>query len=96
MFASISVKFLGPTKHRPARLKATCQAGSITVSYSHKGVEREVKEVARALIQKVGWNDGRAVEWHGGASPDGKGWVFVCCEGGPDSATSVTFPKEKP
>lgn len=87
MFASISVRFLGQTNYRPARFKATCQAGSITVPYSHDGMEKDVKEVARALIQKVGWTENG--EWHGGASPDGNGWVFVCCEGGKNSATRV-------
>lgn len=33
--AIIKTKFIGPTNYRGARIKATCQAGSITIPYSY-------------------------------------------------------------
>lgn len=32
---AIQTKFLGPTNHKPARIKATCDAGTVTVSWDY-------------------------------------------------------------
>lgn len=79
MRQAIVTKYLGPTNHRGSRVKATAQAGSITVSWDHAlSVEDNHKAAARALVTRWGW-DG---DWHGGATPDGGGYVFVRhCEG---------------
>lgn len=33
---AIKVQYLGPTNHRGARLKASCERGSITIPYPHE------------------------------------------------------------
>lgn len=76
MRQAITTKFLGPTNARGSRVKASCDAGSITVSWEYAlNSEDNHKAAARALIAKLGWDDGRG-EWFGG-SDSGAGYVFV-------------------
>lgn len=77
---AITTKFLGPTNFRGSRVKATCQAGSLTVSWDH-ALDSEANHdvAARMLAEKLGWvapHYGRLV---GGGLPDGRGncYVFV-------------------
>jgi hypothetical protein len=45
MRQAIVTKFLGPTDHRGSRIKATAEAGSITVSWDHGlGVEENLED----------------------------------------------------
>lgn len=70
MHQAITTKFLGPTNFRGARVKATCQAASITLNWDHAlNHEQNHNAAARALALKLGWR-GR---WVGGALPDGCG-----------------------
>lgn len=74
---AIVTKYLGPTNTRPARVKATAQAGSVTVSWDHAfSVDGNHGTAARALCTKFGWR-GRLC---GGGMPDGTGNCYVFCE----------------
>jgi hypothetical protein len=75
---AIVTKFLGPTNHRGARIKAKCQAGAITVPYDH-AVHEPHDVAAIALRAKLGWDDGRFSKMARGSLPDGTGncYVFV-------------------
>lgn len=74
---AITVKFIGPTNHRGARLKATAAAGTITVGYPY-GVSNATRFAADALCEKLGgpragWDSSRLID---GTLPDGSS-VFV-------------------
>lgn len=71
---AITTKYIGPTNFKGARVKASSQAGSVTVSWDHAlNVDENHAAAARALASKWGW----AGKWLGGALPDGKGNVYV-------------------
>jgi hypothetical protein len=73
-FQAIVTKYLGPTNVRGARIKATADAGSITLSWDHAlNPERNHRAAAMALAEKYGWQ-GRFV---GGGMPDNTGNVYV-------------------
>lgn len=70
---AITVKFLDPTDTKPARYKASCEAGSLTLSTDYGlDPDRNALRVAHALASKLEWT-GR---YHQGGTKDG--WVFVC------------------
>lgn len=53
----IKTKYLGPTNFRGSRVKASCEAGSITLSWSHE-LSTELNHV-RAIVElhrKLGWD----------------------------------------
>lgn len=72
---AIQTTFLGPTNHRGARIKATANAGSVTIRYPHELNSLDAHDkAALALIAKWGWW-GR---WARGGHPRGHGgWVYV-------------------
>jgi len=62
---AITVRYLGPTNTRGARLKASDRDGSsITVSYDH-GLNRDelYDSAALALCAKMGWTGNLARGW---------------------------------
>ncbi len=69
---AIVTKYLGPTNFRGSRVKATCEAGSITVPWNH-GLNTGCNhaEACDALLAKLGWTG----EFMG--SSVGTGFVFV-------------------
>jgi hypothetical protein len=77
---AITTKFLGPTNNRGSRVKATCEAGSVTVGWDYgagngtglSDVEANHDRAALALIRKMGW-DG---SWVRGGMRNGN--VYVC------------------
>jgi hypothetical protein len=79
---AISTKYHGPTNHRGARIKASCEAGSLTVGYDYSlGSEANHIRAIRALIAKLGWfhdasRGDRYGAWHVGGL--GHGYVAVC------------------
>lgn len=76
---AIHTKYLGPTNNRPSRIKASCDAGSITVSWNHSfDVHGNHEAAALTLAKKLGWDeyDGR---WVGGGLPGNMGYAFVLC-----------------
>lgn len=50
---TITTKKLAATNHRPARIKATSENHTVTISYSFSGTEH--REAAVALAEKLGW-----------------------------------------
>lgn len=75
MRQAIITRYLGPTNYRGARVKASCEAGSITVAWNYDFVTSENhRAAAKALIEKLGW----VGHWAGGGLEDG--YVFVDVE----------------
>jgi hypothetical protein len=73
MYQAIQTKFLGPTNFRGARVKATADAGSITLSWDYGlGVEGNHRAAAVALANHYGW----PTDMVGGGLPGG-GYAFV-------------------
>lgn len=71
---AITTKFLSATNHKGARVKATCQAGSLTVSWDHAlNMDENYDAAARALATKLGW----AGEWARGWLPARVGCCYV-------------------
>lgn len=73
---AIGTRYFGPSNVRGSRIKARCEAGSLTLSWdSALGVVENHAKVARALANKLDWSKhGRMI---GGGSPDGRGYVFT-------------------
>ena len=58
MYQAIETKYLGPTDHRGSRVRAKCQAGSVTLSWDHAlDTVANHAAAARALIRKLGWDN---------------------------------------
>jgi hypothetical protein len=73
MRQAIVTRFRGPTNHRGARIRALCDAGSITVSWDYSlGVAENHLAAAKALARKLGWPE----DVEGGSLP-GAGYAFV-------------------
>ena len=54
---AITTKYIGPTNSRGARVKATCDAGTITISWDHAlNTEGNHDAAALALVRKLGWD----------------------------------------
>jgi len=71
---AIETKYLGPTNFRGSRVKATTQAGNVTIGWDDSlEIDENHDKAARALASKYGWK-GRLV---GGGSPSGQGNVYV-------------------
>lgn len=79
---AISTRFFGPTNHRGARVVAKCQARRLAVSWDYAlGVQGNHDAACKALVQLMGWaHDGTNGygPWHGGGTPDGSGYTYVC------------------
>ena len=55
---AITTKYLAPTESKGARLKAECEAKSITVPYDHSlNTEENRAAAARSLSDSLGWSD---------------------------------------
>ena len=77
MFQAITTKFIGPTNHQGARVKAYSQAGSVIVPWDHAlNITGNHHAAMLALVRHWGWEG----DWRGGALPNGKGYAFVCVE----------------
>ncbi len=79
---AIETKELGLDRHNNQRLKASAQAGSVTVVWDDRyDPEENHARAAATLMTKLGWNQpkyyGRLV---GGANAKGDGYVFVFCK----------------
>lgn len=71
---AIQTKYISPTNHRGARIKATAAAGSITISYPYELSGQAChRAAAEALRDKFGWDHGPLV---GGQLSNGD-YVFV-------------------
>lgn len=77
MRQAIITKYMGPTNFRGSRVKATAEAGSITIDWNDAlNVGGNHLEAAKALQAKFGWTD----DLTGGSYK--KGYVFVQIERG--------------
>lgn len=78
---AILTRYLGPTNFRGSRVKAWCQAGSVTLSWNDAlDVNANHDAAAIALRAKLGWDhDSYGFMVHG-ALPDNTGncYVFTC------------------
>lgn len=53
---AIRTRYLGPTNYRGSRIKASAQAGSVTVSYDYAlNIDGNHKAAAQALVDKLDW-----------------------------------------
>lgn len=74
MRQAIVTKFLGPTNHRGARVKAMASAGSVVVSWDYaEGIDANHARAAKALADKFGWGG----SWAGGGMPGGNGNAYL-------------------
>ena len=74
---AITTKYLAPTNSRGARIKATAEAGSVTVPYDHAlNAFDNHHAAAVALANKFGWMDDEDRAYAMGALPDG-GYVLA-------------------
>jgi hypothetical protein len=65
---AIVTKYIGPTSHRGARIKATASAGSITIPYDHsQNHDEPFRIAARAFCDKFNWE----FDHVSGGLPDG-------------------------
>jgi hypothetical protein len=72
---AIVTKFIAPSSIKGSRIKATCQAGSITLPWDHaQGPRGNHTAAALALATRYGWNYG---EWISAELPDSS-LVWVC------------------
>ena len=77
---AIITKYIGATNYRPSRIKATCEAGSVTIAYPYEDEEEESHaQAARALVDKLGWTEanGYPAMVCGGLPQSIGGYVFV-------------------
>lgn len=70
---AITTKYLGPTNTKGSRIKASCEAGSITVHYDHEFSATENHDSAcKALLSKLEWSG----HYIGGRYSNG--YIYVC------------------
>lgn len=79
---AIVTKWLSPSHTKGSRIKASAEAGSLTIPWDYSlNVEDNHASAAMALVRKLGWipeNGHYESHWHGGAIPTHKnGYVFV-------------------
>jgi hypothetical protein len=74
---AIVTKFLGPTNHRGSRIKATAQAGAVTLGWDY-GLSQDGnhRAAAIALANRFGWLDHSDLS-EGGSLPAGNGECYV-------------------
>lgn len=73
---AIHVKYLSATNTKGTRIKATCGAGSVIISYPYELSGQAVyRAAAEALVNKLEWANGYG-ELLGGCLPDGS-YCFV-------------------
>ena len=76
---AIVTKYIGPRSVKGSRVKATAQAGSVTLDWDDTlNPDGNHIAAARALASRYGWSG----NWHQGALPDGT-TVFVSETTGP-------------
>lgn len=75
---AIQTKFLPVTDTKDNRVKAWCNAGSITVDWDdERNVENNHALAAQALAVKLGWTKKTHGGMYGGALPGDNGYCFV-------------------
>lgn len=78
MRQSITTKYIGPTNFRGARIKATAEAGSVTLPFNYEvNHDKSHHHAAKALAEKFGWSG----VWAVGASNWGCHYVWIGATG---------------
>ena len=71
---AIETRYCGPTDTKGARIRASCEGGSLYVSYDHAlDPEENHYAAVTALCDKLGWDASR---WFGGRLASGQ-WAWV-------------------
>jgi len=87
---AIETKYLPPTNFRGARIKASAQAGSVTIPWDHAlNVEGNHDAACEALVRKWGWFG----SWVRGALPSSRGNVYVCARREGDTGYRPPHPQ---
>lgn len=75
MYQAIVTKYLGPTNARGSRVKASAEAGSLTLSWNDSlNSDQNHARAAQALAKRFGWHG----NWYGGAIPGiAYAWVLA-------------------
>lgn len=74
---AIETKYLGPTNTKGTRIKATCNAKSIIISWDYSlDPEENHLKAAQALLNDLGW-DKECNLVSGSIKSNKKGYVFV-------------------
>lgn len=61
---AIVTKFIGPTNHRGARVKATAQAGTVTIAWDDaQGIDGNHYAAMRAFCLRYGWPVYNVLGW---------------------------------
>lgn len=71
---TITTKVLAATNKRPTRVKATAQAGSVTISHDYGTLDNIHEEAALALCRKLGWEGSLVM---GTLPNEDNVWVFI-------------------
>jgi hypothetical protein len=59
---AITTKYMGPTNHKGARIKAECRAKSMLVPWDHAlGVDENCERAALRLVRALGWDENGAI-----------------------------------
>lgn len=75
---AIITKYIHPTDTKQARVKASCQAGSVTVSWDHAlDVDGNHDAACEALRKKLHWLAPHYGPHVSGGMPDGTGNAYV-------------------
>ena len=76
---AITTKFLPATNHKPSRVKASCEAGSVTVSWwkEEKGISDQHSAAVKALCAKLKWG---GTWYQGSAYNHPSGFIYVCAD----------------
>lgn len=83
MTQAIVTRWLGPTNTKGARIRATTDAGSVSVPYDHAlDADANHSKAAAFAAKKLQWFG----EWHGASLPSGER-VFVQLD--PDNSFTV-------
>jgi hypothetical protein len=94
MYQAIITKWLGPTNFKPGRIKATADAGSLTMSWDHGlNADANHRKAAEALRNKLGWNTEFYGTLEGGGLPGNTGCAFVFCRAPNSQLATRPFPK---
>lgn len=83
---AIKTQYFGPGNVRGSRIKATCDAGSITVDYDHAlNVTDNHVAACEALLKRLGWSQ----PYSGGAFKDGS--MFWVAEPGANGGAGYGY-----
>jgi len=75
---AIQTKYIAASNTKPSRIKAWCDAGSLTISYPHEHDEAGAHYcAAQKLLVKLGWAGPHYGVLHQGGLPGNAGYCHV-------------------